>query len=311
MSENKQNERKFIAMLERKGILRKVDSVETDSSSQIAASAASQPGNVDEKSVYDEALRTIHDLSSGDSPDALNRKPHPLEVRASQMTPDVALSTEETAGEEPSVMPAERIFENPAQTPQRAYVPEQAMPQQAAAPAPEPPVQNTPDSTRESLFAWIDNEVATEEQQPPTEEYTARYMNIEELYDALSIKSKKTDTIYLIEDYLKTIPDSLPDESRRQIVSKIVAASGFDYDLLMGDGILRVKVLKDYAERFARYTEDYVAARQVELSELEEQIAQLHNLVEQRKELHKKQFLSIEAEAGRLREILAFFNATS
>ncbi|MDR2571710.1 MAG: hypothetical protein LBD23_15645 [Oscillospiraceae bacterium] len=144
------------------------------------------------------------------------------------------------------------------------------------------------------------------EKAPQQESYTDRFLNTEELYDALALRSKKTDTIYLIEEYLQTLPDSLPDASRRDIVHKLIAASGFDYDFLMGDGVLRVKMLKEYAERFARHTDDYIAARQAELDEMDQQILRTRRLIENRKELHKKQFFSIEAEAQRLKEILTF-----
>jgi len=151
-------------------------------------------------------------------------------------------------------------------------------------------------------------EVSEVEVTLPLETYTDRFLNTDELYDALALKANKTDSIYLIEDYLNTIPDSLPDTSRREIVSKLLAASGFDYDLLMGDGVLRVKMLKEYAERFAQHTDDYIAGLQAHVDELNQQIMHAQQLVDKRKELHKKQFFSIEAEAQRLKEILAFIS---
>jgi len=145
--------------------------------------------------------------------------------------------------------------------------------------------------------------------EPPTaDSYTDRYLDINELYNVLSLETNRKDTIYLIEEYLKTLPESLPDESRRDIVEKIVTASGFDYDLLMGDGVLRVKMLKDYAGRFAQYTDDYVAARNAELNELEQQSMRIRRLIENRRDLHKKQFFAIEAEAQRLKDILTFIS---
>ena len=146
----------------------------------------------------------------------------------------------------------------------------------------------------------------TYQQQPSADSYTDKFIDIDDLYEVLALKSKRTETIYLVEEYLKSLPDSLPDESKRDIVGKIVAASGFDYDLLMGDGVLRVKMLKDYAERFASRTDDYVATRQAELDELDQQITRVRKLIENRRELHKKQFFAIEAEAQRLKEILEF-----
>ena len=154
--------------------------------------------------------------------------------------------------------------------------------------------------------------IAFESQQaqtpPPPQRTTDRYLDIEEIYTTLSINSKPTDTVYLIEEYLKTLPDSLPEVSKREIVGKIVAASGFDYDMLMGDGVLRVKMIKDYAEKFARYTDEYVSIQNAELAELERQMKLVKTLIDNRRELHRRQFLTIEAEAQRLKEILLFIS---
>ena len=337
MSENSQNKNKFFAMLEQRGFARKREVLEeTDSESASTSSAVT----VSEKPPYDDDLRALFDLSGEDAPYANRPTTQPVpgmitpifptgesiteqylenqtetsewysaqlgnNIKEPQRSPDLPLTNEEPVSEpisreEPPAMTTERTSTDSPQAINEATMSEQDSPALAS---------ETPSTARDSLFAWIDNEKPTEE--GAAENYTDRYLNIDELYEALALRSKKTDTIYLIEDYLKSIPDSLPDESRRQIVSKIVAASGFDYDLLMGDGILRVKMLKEYAEKFARYTEDYVAARQAELFELENQIVQIHKLIEKRRELHKKQFLTIEAEAGRLREILAFINSSS
>jgi hypothetical protein len=67
-------------------------------------------------------------------------------------------------------------------------------------------------------------------------------------------------------------------------------------------------MLKEYAEKFAQYTEDYVSARDYELNELEQQILRIRKMIENRRELHKKQFFAIEAEAQRLKEILTFIS---
>ena len=190
-----------------------------------------------------------------------------------------------------------------------------------SAPAPTPAVATTgvypfrsqrTESMRNELDSLLNEppvaEPSANEMATRPDNYTEKYLNIEELYDALSLKSKKTDTIYLIEEYLETLPAALPDATRRDIVGKLLAASGFDYDLLMGDGVLRVKMLKEYAERFAQHTDDFIASRQAEIDEYEQQILRLRQLVDNRRELHKKQFYTIEAEAQRLKEILTFIS---
>jgi len=209
--------------------------------------------------------------------------------------------------------PVEREQPRPVEREQPRPV-EREQPRPADVPRPAPAPVATPAYARQTPVS-PPTEITTYERPPqpqplpqpgPYENYTERYLDIDSLYEALALRSKRTDTIYLVEEYLKTLPDSLPDESRRDIVSKIIAASGFDYDLLTGDGVLRVKMLKDYAERFAQYTEDYVTARQTELEDLEQQMIRVRRLIENRRELHKRQFFAIEAEAQRLKELLTF-----
>ncbi|MCL2080841.1 MAG: hypothetical protein FWH16_01930 [Oscillospiraceae bacterium] len=135
---------------------------------------------------------------------------------------------------------------------------------------------------------------------------TDRFMEVEDIYRALALKTGGTDTIYLVEEYMRTLPDSLPAESRRAIIMKIVGASGFDFDRLLNDGIDRVTKLNEYAASFAQQTDKIVARHNSELDALEKQIQRVRELIGDRKNLHKRQFLAIENEAQRLKEVLDF-----
>jgi hypothetical protein len=332
MSGEKQNESKFLSMLERRGIVRKVAQEEDSAAGAAQHGAAAQANNGSNLNAY----QHMPNAASADIP--LQEEPLYDSATGTQM-PEASSEW----------YPSDQTYESPtgeAYSPE--YSPEYDTQQYSADPYAQNVVydeayggaygdtyaetygeaygdayaetygdaydessayhQTAEDaSSRDPLFAWMENEEATSVASP-ADDSTGRYLEIEELYELLSLQSKKTDTIFLIEDYINSIPDSLPDESRRQIISKIVAASGFDYDLLMGDGILRVKMLKEYAEKFARHTDDYVEARMAEIAALESELGRIQGLIEDRRELHKKQFLSIEAEAGRLREILTFIN---
>jgi len=297
----KKNESKIMAMLERTGVIRKVGaedgSLDTDS------------GNI--RPVFDAPDNTIRAA----------RQPipgMPTPVFPSEKASSTSTDLEDDYYEPEVEMAAEApVYEEDVY--EEALEPEPYIPPPAPAPVeppPAPPPQRAASSfTSINPFrngniqedAPIAPSVVTD-RGPQPENYTDRFLNTEELYDALSLRSKKTDSIYLIEEYLQTLPDSLPDAQRRDIVNKLLAASGFDYDMLMGDGVLRVKMLKEYAERFARHTDDYIAARQAELDELDQQILRVRRHIENRRDLHKKQFFSIEAEAQRLKEILTFIS---
>ena len=309
---DKQNENKLMAMLERKGIVRKIES--EDKQPDIEPSAAPSRPDAD--------IRAIFGLSSGDGQKVTPVARQPVPGMSSPKLPS------ERPQDSPPVQPrpaeARSAVIDMTEPIRSAEAANAVPPRSSNVPAPEipsvlqpPPQALSPEvfsplsdigSGNESIESAEEFDVPEFHQRPHEDDYTDQYLEIDELYEILSIKSKRTDTIYLVEEYLKSLPESLPDESRREIVSKIVAASGFDYDLLMGDGVLRVKMLKDYAERFASHTDEYVAARQAELDELDQQILRVRTLIEDRRELHKKQFFSIETEAQRLKDILTFIS---
>jgi len=292
---------KIMSMLERTGVIRKADSdgsLDTDS----GGSSDIKPifDTPDEVNVKPAARQPIPGMPSpvfpSDKEEDVSDEQLQEEVNAYLDADDeVAADTPDVYAEEPEPVSYE--------APQPAIQPE-------APPKPAQPFgglnifKNGNGSAADGSMA--PPPVAERESQP--ENYTDRFLTTEELYNALALRSKKTDSIYLIEEYLQTLPDSLPDAQKRDIVKRLLSTSGFDYDLLMGDGVLRVKMLKEYAERFARHTDDYIADRQAELDEYDQQILRTRKLIENRKDLHKKQFFSIEAEAQRLKEILTFIS---
>jgi len=303
-------ESKIMSMLENRGVIRKVDS-EKESSPANSVSAENQ---------FEPDIKAIIDMPDSDvkpaarqpvpgisapvfSPDQADDKSDALEVEYTSQ--DVSADEYESAlGERPVTPNLNPPFEN------YAHVDSQP------APSPSPASSYSNPAVSASVYSGFDAfnddapvpELAPEEVATRPDSYTDRYLSIEELYDALSLRSRKQETIYLIEEYLQTLPDALPDTARRDIVGKLLAASGFDYDLLMGDGVLRVKMLKEYAERFAEHTDDYIASRQAEVDEYEQHISRIRQLINNRRELHKKQFYTIEAEAQRLKEILTFIS---
>ena len=276
---DKQNESKIMAMLERRGIVRKVDSEDEQ--------AGAVPNNADTSS--DAQMRSmLGQQPPFEPPRATPAARQPVPGMPNPVIP----AAQAQAGEQEyrNIRPESSGESSFNRYPggvdsftESTQWDDEAYPAQGAAGRPEAPAR-------------------------PANDYSDRYLDIDELYEALSLKSKRTETIYLVEEYLKSLPDSLPDDSRREIVGKIIVASGFDYDILMGDGVLRVKMLKEYAERFSQQTDEYVSARQGELDALEQQIIRIQKLIESRRDLHKKQFFTIETEAQRLKDILTFIS---
>jgi len=316
---DKHKDSKIMSMLERKGIIRRAGNDTTDLTTE------------DGSARFDSDIKPIFDTPD----DAVTVKTAPKQPIPGMPTPvfttdkkpddkqDKKKSTEDfktdEAQAESEALPELKLEPSAPPLPVQPPAPPKEVTQPPPAPPPAPIPTPVAEPQKSSPFSGLFKNGNGAAEQPPAEQasrdvaprpdnYTDRYLNVSELYDALALRSKKTDTIYLIEDYLQTLPVALPDSQRRDIVSKLLIASGFDFDLLMGDGVLRVKMLKEYAERFARHTDDYIASRQAELEELDQQMQRTRRLIENRKELHKKQFFTIEAEAQRLKDILTFIS---
>jgi hypothetical protein len=160
------------------------------------------------------------------------------------------------------------------------------------------PFEGAPASLGIDSSFWVDT--------PNVDSTVDRYLDTAELYTNFRMKLSGIDTIYLIEEYMKTLPDSLPVELRRSIIIRIVASSGFDFEKLVNDGIDRVTRLNEYATQFATRTDEVVTRQNAVIDDLERQIAAIRTEIDERKNLHKQQFLTIEGEAQRLKEILDF-----
>jgi len=170
---------------------------------------------------------------------------------------------------------------------------------------PAPPVYNPVPETPYGI-SGEDKSLFWEDESPAPGVSTDQYLDIAQLYNVFNMKTQGVDTIYLIESYITTLPETLPAELRRSIILKIIDASGFDFDQLLNDGIDRVSQLNDYSGRFASRTEEIVERHNVEIDALERQIQQIREAINERKNLHKRQFLTIESEAQRLKDVLDF-----
>lgn len=195
----------------------------------------------------------------------------------------------------------------------------QALPQTAPPPAAAPGLSDVEKYTHLSAVAGSNaydwKPVATNsalgdnfwnDEAPADQATIDQYLEIHQLYDMFHMKVGGVDSVYLLEEYIKTLPDSLPAELRRSIIMRIVQASGFDFDRLLSDGIDRVSKLNDYAAEFASHTDGVVNQQNGIIAELERQIEMVRGVINERINLHKKQFLTIENEAQRLKEILDF-----
>ena len=117
------------------------------------------------------------------------------------------------------------------------------------------------------------------------------------------------DTLYHIEDYVRTLPEMIPEASKRDIIAKIITAANLNKNTMAVDGEKRMEILREYAGNFSAATESYVFSRLDEVDKLQERIDQLRDEIKARHELQEKQITVINNEMQRLKTAISFLSS--
>ena len=135
---------------------------------------------------------------------------------------------------------------------------------------------------------------------------TDRFLDVSEILKDYIDGFCRDDTLCQFEDYVRTLPGMIPEQSRRDIVSKIMVAAGLDKEKLIGDGEKRMDILSEYARNFSANTDTFVFPRLDEIEKLEKRISELQSEIKSRHDLQEKQTAVLNNEMKRLETILTF-----
>lgn len=130
----------------------------------------------------------------------------------------------------------------------------------------------------------------------------------EEIYKKFNLNNGGTNTIFIIDNFTKALPDYLPIEIKRQSVLNIISSSGMDIMQLLKDGNERLEVLKKFHENFSISTDKIISDHEKEIDRLIETINKYKKVISERKKLSDEQKAVIECETQKIQSIIQFIN---
>ncbi|MGE4284954.1 MAG: hypothetical protein AB7G87_14770 [Clostridia bacterium] len=133
-----------------------------------------------------------------------------------------------------------------------------------------------------------------------------RFFSIQEIYNKLNMPIKVTDTVFIVDSFLKALPENLPTEIKRQSVLNVISASGMQLQSLIHDGNERLKALNFFIDSFTEKTEDTIDATEKEIDKLLEQINKYKELINKRKTLQEEQKATIDYEIQKILSMVKF-----
>ncbi|OGO77026.1 MAG: hypothetical protein A2Y23_03380 [Clostridiales bacterium GWB2_37_7] len=135
---------------------------------------------------------------------------------------------------------------------------------------------------------------------------TVEKLPIKEIFEKFGLETKETNTVYLIESFIKALPNNLPADVKRQSIINLISASQLDIICLLKDGNRRLEVLNSYSEDFSNNIAEIIASNEKQIRKLNERIAYHNRIIEDKQKLRENQKAEIEFEIQKISNIIEF-----
>ena len=133
-----------------------------------------------------------------------------------------------------------------------------------------------------------------------------RHNEIGEVYNIYNLKLDGINTIFVIENFLKALPEYLPEDVKRQSLFDIVDSSGMSLENLIKDGSERLKSLNAFFDQFSTNISKNIQDREKDIDMLVKKINQCKSEIEGLQQLKDTQKATIDYEVQKVSNILHF-----
>lgn len=134
---------------------------------------------------------------------------------------------------------------------------------------------------------------------------------IKEIFEKFGLETKETNTVYLLENFIKALPDYLPTDIKRQSIINLISASQLDIICLLKDGNKRLEVLNNYFENFSGNVAEIISSNEKQIRKLNERIAYHNRVIEEKQKMKEAQKADIEFEIQKIANIIDFIENKS
>ncbi|WP_315113529.1 hypothetical protein [Clostridium intestinale] len=132
-------------------------------------------------------------------------------------------------------------------------------------------------------------------------------LDISEIYALFGIDSNKTNTIFMLGQFINAIPESLPHDIRKESVMNILTAAKSNFTDLIKDGEIRLNTLNDFTAKFHDTVNSKIDEYNMEISKLKSLISDYEIKIENKKNMLSKQDSTVKYELQKINSIINFF----
>ena len=126
-------------------------------------------------------------------------------------------------------------------------------------------------------------------------------LDISEIYALFGIDSNKTNTIFMLGQFINAIPE------RKESVMNILTAAKSNFTDFIKDGEIRLNTLNDFTEKFHDTVNSKIDEYNMEISKLKSLISDYEIKIENKKNMLSKQDSTVKYELQKINSIINFF----
>lgn len=131
-------------------------------------------------------------------------------------------------------------------------------------------------------------------------------LSVDEIYSKFQLENKKVNTIFLVDSYIKALPENLPMDIKKQSVLNIIRASDMEAGKLINDGQDRLKALDTFMIDVSEETKIIINGYETQIQELMNTIEEYKNIINDRKRFQEEQKACVDYELQKVQNIVDF-----
>jgi predicted phage tail protein len=149
------------------------------------------------------------------------------------------------------------------------------------------------------------------EAQERAEKASVEKLPIKTIFEKFGLETKETSTVYLIENFIKALPNNLPADIKRQSIINLISASQLDITSLLKDGSRRLDVLNNYINDFSNNVAETILSNEKQIRKLNERIAYHNRIIEDKQNMRDAQKSEVAFEIQKIANIIDFIENKS
>ncbi|GCD10083.1 hypothetical protein [Clostridium tagluense] len=132
-------------------------------------------------------------------------------------------------------------------------------------------------------------------------------MMIDEIYSLHGLENSNINTVFMLQNLINALPQSLPKDVVKQSVINIINASNVDLNQLLSDGEKRLEILGKVKDGYYNQTNMRIVEYKKEIAKLSSLISNCQEQIKTKESMVEEQLYLIKCEAQKIDGIIDFF----